>query len=554
MIKRIFIVAILALSLSASAQRGETQSRELEAAQGMEVMLSIYSNANLFYVDTVNPTKLVNDAMFGMLSKLDPYTEYIPKDGLSDFEFATTGKYGGVGALIRQRGEWVEISEPYFGTPSDLAGLKAGDRLLEIDGVSLEDLGSAKVSSMLKGDPNTTFTLKYRPIKDTTTTVTVDITRQKIVIPGVPYYGIVGDSIGYIRFDNFTAGGAQEVKSAYQSLIKGGKLKGLILDLRSNGGGIVGEAIDIIGMFTPKGEEVLEMRGKVKEMNSTYKTRYAPLDLEIPMVVLMSRVSASASEIVAGAFQDLDRAVIIGNRSFGKGLVQSTRDVPDGGILKMTTAKYYTPSGRCIQALDYTHRRDDGSVGHIPDTLIQEFTTKNGRKVFDGGGIMPDIKLEDVYLSKFAAIVLAYGFIDDFANIYAAHNSIAKEDFELTDKIYKEFCDFMEDKTIEYESLSSVKLGELRDAAKREKYDERIIEELDAIAAKIKDDKATELEASKEDIKELLSSAILTRMHYESASIEHSLTIDPAVKEAIAVLEDEAKYNEILTSKDTSKN
>ncbi len=554
MLKRIFFIVFLLSSLTVSAQKGKTQSRELETAKGMEVMLSIYRDANLFYVDSLEPTKLVKDAMVGMLSKLDPYTEYIPEDGLSDFEFATTGKYGGVGALIRQRDNWVEISETYKGTPSDKVGLKAGDRLLEIDGVSLENLGSSKVSSMLKGDANTTFTLKYRPIKDTTTSVTVEITREKIVVPGVPYYGMVTDSIGYIRFDNFMAGGAQEVRSAYAKLAKGDKLSGLILDLRSNGGGIVSEAIDIIGMFIKSGEKVLEMRGKVKEMNSSYTTQHAPVDLEIPLVVLMSRISASASEIVAGAFQDLDRAVIIGNRSFGKGLVQSTQEVPHGGMLKMTTAKYYTPSGRCIQALDYTHRHEDGSVGHIPDSLIQQFTTRNGRKVYDGGGIMPDIKIEKEFFSKFAAIVMAYGFIDDFANIYAANHQLPKEDFEVTDEIYSEFCKFMEDKTIEYESLSSVKLKELRDAAVSEKYDQRIIEELDAIAQKIKDDKNTELQNSKEDIKEILAGSLLTRMHYKSAAIEHTLTNDPEVNQAIAVIQNQSRYNEILTTQDTSKN
>ncbi len=473
--RKIFITALAAISLGATAQSPVTQNNELEAAKGMEIMLSIYRDANLFYVDTLQPQKLVTDAMGSMLSKLDPYTEYITKEDMGDFEMTTTGKYGGIGSLIRQRGEWVEISEPYEGTPSARAGLKAGDRLVEIDGVSLKNLGSSKVSNMLKGDPGTTFALTYRPIKDTLTTQTIDITRERIAIPGVPYYGIVGGSIGYIRFSTFTVGGAKEVGNALKELEKNSKLTGLILDLRNNGGGVVGEAIDIINLFVSSGKEVLNIRGKVSEMNSTYKTKHKPTDLKIPLTVLINSSSASASEIVAGALQDLDRAVIVGDRSFGKGLVQSTRDVPYGGMLKMTTAKYYTPSGRCIQALDYTHRREDGSVGVIPDSLINEFYTAGGRTVYDGGGITPDIKLQNEYLSKFSALVMAYGFIDDFSNEYAAHNTPPKEGFEITDEIYSDFVDFMQDKTIEYESLSAIKLKELRDAATREEYSDKIL-------------------------------------------------------------------------------
>ncbi len=548
--RKIFITALAAISLGATAQSPVTQNNELEAAKGMEIMLSIYRDANLFYVDTLQPQKLVTDAMGSMLSKLDPYTEYITKEDMGDFEMTTTGKYGGIGSLIRQRGEWVEISEPYEGTPSARAGLKAGDRLVEIDGVSLKNLGSSKVSNMLKGDPGTTFALTYRPIKDTLTTQTIDITRERIAIPGVPYYGIVGGSIGYIRFSTFTVGGAKEVGNALKELEKNSKLTGLILDLRNNGGGVVGEAIDIINLFVSSGKEVLNIRGKVSEMNSTYKTKHKPTDLKIPLTVLINSSSASASEIVAGALQDLDRAVIVGDRSFGKGLVQSTRDVPYGGMLKMTTAKYYTPSGRCIQALDYTHRREDGSVGVIPDSLINEFHTAGGRTVYDGGGITPDIKLQNEYLSKFSALVMAYGFIDDFSNEYAAHNTPPKEGFEITDEIYSDFVDFMQDKTIEYESLSAIKLKELRDAATREEYSDKILEELDAIADKIKDDKDAELERNKEEIKEIIQTSILTRLYFSAAAIEASLPNDKVINRAIELLSNPTEYNDILSGKE----
>ncbi len=553
--KKLLLLAVLLLgTLNANAQRGETQSRELEAAKGMETLLSIYGDVNLFYVDSVSPSKVVQDAAQGMLTKLDPYSEYISEQDMGDFEFTTTGKYGGVGALIRQRGQWVEIAEPYENSPSHKAGLKAGDRLLEIDGKDLKGVGSAGVSNRLKGDPGTTFTLLYRPIKDTTTTVEIEITRERITVPSVPYYAIIDDSVGFIHLSSFTKDCAVEVQEAYEALKQTGKMRSLILDLRYNGGGIVGEAVDIIGMFVPKGSKVLEMRGKVQEMNSVYTTRKTPVDLDMPLAVLINNSSASASEIVAGALQDLDRAVVVGTRSFGKGLVQSTRGVPYGGILKLTTAKYYTPSGRCIQALDYTHRRDDGSVEHIPDSLIQEFTTKAGRKVYDGGGIMPDVVADADMLSKFTSLLMFYGYIDDFANLWAAHNTPAKDGFSISDETYAEFKEFMQDKTFEYESVSALKLEELREAAKNDKYEERITKELDAIAEKIKDDKNAELQRHEAEVKDMMVDAILTRLYFSKAAIEHSLVDDKVVDKAVEILDNRAEYNRILKEQDTKKN
>lgn len=550
----VFLLTLVAVvSTTAQAQMGDVQQKEMEVAQGMEVMLSIYSDVNLFYVDEVDPQKMVKDAMKGMLTKLDPYTEYIPKEDMDDFEFATTGKYGGIGSLIRQNGEWVEISEPYEGTPAAKAGLKAGDRLLEIDGESLHNASSAKVSSMLKGDPNTKFTLVYRPIADTTTTKTVEIERERIVVPGVPYYGVLSDSVGYIRLSNFTKGCAVEVKNAFTELKKDNKINSLVLDLRGNGGGVVGEAVDILNMFLPQNTEVLQIKGKVKEMNSSYITKNSPMDLDIPLVVLVNSMSASASEIVAGALQDLDRAVVMGSRSFGKGLVQSPRDMPYDGMLKVTIAKYYTPSGRSIQMLDYTHRKDDGSVGHIPDSLIKEYYTKNGRKVYNGGGIVPDEKIEVEYLTKFSIILSAYGFIDDFANLYAAKNAPVEQGFKVDDKIYAEFSEFIKDKEIEYESGTMVKLKALREMAELEKYDERILEELDSIEEKIKDDRTADLIESREDIVEFLESAILTRWFFSARAIEHSLGGDKVVEQAVELLEDEARYQTILKEQDTEK-
>lgn len=552
-ISKQLIVAIFVLLAAMQAGAQSLPKRDLATARGMEILLNIYRDVNLFYVDSTKADKLLQDAAGGMLEQLDPYSEYIPAKEMDNFEFITTGKYGGMGSLIRQRGNWVEIAEPYLGTPSDRAGLKAGDRLLAIDGVSLKSLGSQKVSDMLKGEPGTKFSLTVREVKDTTTTRTVEIVREKIVVPGVPYFGMVADSVGYIRLSNFTEGCATEVRQALEKLRSNTEMKRVILDLRGNGGGIVGEAIDIVGLFVPKGTDVLKIRGRVEQMNSTYTTRHAPLDLNSELVVMVNSSSASASEIVAGALQDLDRAVVVGQRSFGKGLVQATRPVAYDGILKLTTAKYYTPSGRCIQALDYTHRKEDGSVGHVPDSIIKVYTTRSGRKVYDGGGIMPDVRMEAQYLSQFGAILTAYGFIDDFANIYAVHNE-RPSGFEVNDKIYDSFMKFMEDKPITYQSMSSRALNDLRTALKREKYDSRVSEEMEAIESKIKDDKMAQLVQFKDELKELLADAIITRWSYASGAIENSIADDSEIQKAIEILGNKVEYDRILTSQDTEKN
>lgn len=539
-------------------QPSPPKGKEIELAKQMEILLSVYRDANLFYVDSTKPDEMVNDALKGMLSELDPYTEYIPATAMDDFEFQVTGKYAGIGSLIRQRGtgdkSWVEISEPYEGTPSDKAGLKAGDRLLEIDGQSLQGLGSQRVSAMLKGDPDTKFTLKYRPLSDTTTTRSIEITRRKIAIAGVPYFGMVGDGVGYVRLNTFTEGSAREVRDALDKLHEQGGVQSLILDLRGNGGGSVGEAIDIVGLFVPRNTEALKIQGRVAQTSATYRTRVEPTYRDLPLAVLVNSSSASASEIVAGALQDLDRAVIIGQRSFGKGLVQSPRPMPYNGLLKLTTAKYYTPSGRCIQALDYTHRRDDGSVGHVPDSLIKAFKTTVGRTVYNGGGIMPDVKIEAEYLSKFTAILTAYGFIDDFANLYAAQNAKPAIRFRVDDNIYDRFVKFMSDNTIEYESLSSRKLKDLVEAAKKEKYTDKISADLQSIADKIKDDKMQELETFKAELKEMIASAIVTRWAYARGAIEHSIKDDKEIDQARALLANRSEYKRILTEQDTDKN
>lgn len=562
---RQLLIMLMALVISISATQAQqpaanvqtNSEQDYKMGKAMETFFNLFRSVNMFYVDTTAPDKMVKTAIDAMLDELDPYTEYIPENQMDDFDFMTTGKYAGIGSLIRQRGAWVEISEPYKGTPSDRAGMKAGDRLVEIDGVSLKNLGSEKVSSMLKGEANTTFRLKYVPIKDTTKMVEVVITREKILVPSVPYSGYIKDSIGYIRFTNFTEDGARQVREAYHRLRSTGNLKGLIIDLRGNGGGIVDGAIDIAGMFIPEGSTVTTLQGRTSQSNKVYKSKHAPVDLKLPLAVLINSSSASASEILAGALQDMDRAVIIGNRSFGKGLVQTTRPVTNNSLLKITIAKYYTPSGRCIQAIDYTHRNDDGSVKHIPDSLIREFKTLAGRKVYDGGGINPDIKTKNQLWSKFVAILMAYGFVDDFANIYAAKNPAQPlKTFKVDDKIYNQFTAFMADKSIDYTSPTQTALNELKKQAQNEKYLDQIKELVDSIEAKIKDDKNALLKSRADEVKEVLSNAIITRWYYNSGANEYTLlnSDDNDLNAAIETLSNPQKYNKILKEQDTSKN
>lgn len=538
-----------------------SQRHDLEIGRSMETFFNIFREVNLYYVDTTSPAQMVKEAGNAMLEGLDPYTEYLPAEEMADFETLTTGKYAGLGALIRKSsdGRWVEVAEPYRGTPSDKAGLKAGDRILSVDGVDMTGREVAFASDRMRGKAGTTAVLVVRPIADTTTTKTLHIRRERISVPAVPYYGWIKDSVGqdsvgYIRLNSFTENCAAEVRAALTALRQrsGGNLKGLILDLRDNTGGILSEAVKIAGLFVPRNTTVVTTRGRVPEMNATYRTVGEPVAPVVPLAVLINSASASASEIVAGSLQDLDRAVIIGQRSFGKGLVQSTRPVGENGYVKLTTAKYYTPSGRCIQAMDYSHRNEDGSVGTVPDSLIRSYRTAGGRTVYDGGGIMPDVKLSPEYLSKFTVILLGSGYIDDFANHYAIEHEPTR-DFAVDDSTYAAFCAFMADKPIAFESGTERLLEQLRKVAEREKYSERISEELETIAGKIKDDKAAELKAFAPEIRNVLADAVMTRWFYDSGRLEYMLRRDKTTRQAADILLDRGEYTRIVTTRDTDK-
>lgn len=522
------------------------KNKDFEIVKNLDIFYTLFREVNLFYVDETDPEKLVEKSIEGMLETLDPYTTFIPESEMDDFKFMTTGKYGGIGALIRRNDHYTVITDPYEGFPAQKAGLKAGDVIIEIDGVSILDKSAQDVSELLKGTPNTEVNLLIeRPGEEEEITKT--IVRERISISGVPYYGTLNDETGYIRISNFTQNVHEDVKEAVKQLKNEG-VKGLVIDLRNNPGGLLIEAVEIANLFVPKGQEIVSTKGKVKQWDNVYKTQNEPLDTIIPLTVLVSRGSASASEIVAGALQDLDRAVIIGQKTFGKGLVQTTRPLSYNAQLKVTTAKYYIPSGRCIQALDYKHRNEDGSVGYVPDSLKSEFQTKAGRKVYDGGGIVPDIEMEQEQLSNIAISLYTKSLIFDYATEYAIeHETIpAISEFKITKDIYDDFKEFLSDKDYDYETKSDENLKELIESAKREKYYEKAKEEFEKLELKLAHDKEKDLETFKDDISKYIREEIVGRYHYQKGEIRASIDNDETVFKAVEILKENESYKSIL--------
>ncbi len=535
---------------------------DFKLGQNVELVVNTMRSIFLYYVDPVDPDMLGKNAAAGMVSALDPYTELIHADESGDFELMTTGKYGGIGSTIRQRGEWVQVAEPYENTPAGRAGLEIGDTFLEVDGKDAKGMTTAQVSATLKGDPGTNVTIRVRKFY-TGQEQTITLRREVISLPSVPYYGMAADSVGYIRHTEFTEGSADDVRSALGAL-KAQGARSLVIDLRGNGGGIMQEAVKILAMFVPRGTEVVSMRGRGEGTSKQYLTENEPLELEMPIAVLVDGYSASAAEIVAGALQDLDRGVIIGQRTFGKGLVQSPMPVGFGSYVKITTAKYYIPSGRCIQAIDYSQQQRADSTGvemrqrAIPDSLISEFRTAGGRKVYDGGGVMPDIRLEPEYNSRFAIVAYSKGLIDDFADEWSLANrgkrDISPSRFALTDEDWAAFTRFMEGKDLDYESATGATLDHLRSVAEYERYMTPEVEALvDSLASALRDDNEANLRLYREELSGLIEDAIILRSHHSRGVAEHNLASDRALARAIETLRDAAQYREILTSRDTEK-
>lgn len=527
---------------------------DFKLGQNIELLVGMMRNLRFYYVDEVDVDRLAKNAAAGMVSELDPYTELIHADDMQEFELMTTGKYGGIGSLIRQKGDYVAIAEPYKDSPADRAGLQIGDKFLEIEGRDAKGMTTAQISSILKGEAGSNIRIKVRKFY-TGDVQSLTIRREVIAMPAITYYGMIADSIGYIRHSEFTDGCSDDIRGALADLKSQGA-KALVLDYRSNGGGIMQEAVKIISMFVPKGTEAVSMRGRGKETNKQYRTATEPLDTEIPMAVLTDGYSASAAEIVAGAMQDLDRAVLIGQRTFGKGLVQSTLPVGFNSYLKTTTAKYYIPSGRCIQAIDYSHRNETGGVGFVPDSLIREFRTAGGRRIYDGGGVMPDIRLEPEYSSRFAMIAYTKGYIDEFVDKWCLENrgrDTSPRTFALTDADYRMFTDMLKDKDFGYESATKESIRTLRRNAERERYLDDIAKYIDEMEAALRDDNEANLALYREELTEIIESDIILRGHYSRGVSEHNIHGDKAIAEAVAILGNPARYAEIITSKDTER-
>jgi carboxyl-terminal processing protease len=541
---RLFI--IIALVTAVSFGFVTLRDKEFEIVKNLEIFCSLFNELDRFYVDQINPDKLIKSAIDGMLTSLDPYTTYIPEEDMEDFTFMTTGEYGGIGALIRKGGDFAMIAEPYENFPAQLAGLKAGDTIFTINGVSTKGKEISQVSELLKGTPNTSLKVTIKRV-GLNGIIEKTLTRQKITIPNVPYYGFVENKIGYIRLSGFTKDAGIEAREALLKLKEKGA-EAIILDLRGNPGGLLIESVQITNLFIAKDQEVVSTRGKVKQWDNVYKTMADPVDISIPLVVLVNRGSASASEIVAGALQDMDRAVILGQRTFGKGLVQTTRPLSYNSQLKVTTAKYYIPSGRCIQAVDYSNRNEDGSVGYIPDSLISEFSTQHGRKVFDGGGVAPDIAVEPVQVSNIAISLYTKNLIFDYATAFAAEKKTFTNinELKLSDADYNRFLAFLNGKNYDYTTESDDKLDELIKVAKQEKYFDSAQNEFETLKSKLAHDKNKDLQNFSPEIKSLLYEEIASRYFYQKGRIMASLDEDPELAKALEILKNHQVYESVL--------
>lgn len=521
-----------------------------EISKNLDIFATMFREVNLYYVDEIKPTDLMKTGIDAMLESLDPYTNYIPEDDIEDARFMTTGQYGGIGALIRTKDDYVVIAEPYENAPAAKAGLMAGDVVLEVEGKSTKGKTTSDVVKILKGTPNTPVIItiqrpgEEKPIEKT-------IIREEIKVKNVPYFGMVDDKIGMIKLTGFTEDAGREVKDALVKLKENPNLEGVILDLRGNPGGLLREAINIVNVFVEKGLDIVATKGKVKEWDKTYKSLNNPADLTIPLAILVNRSSASAAEIVSGSLQDLDRGVVIGQRSFGKGLVQTSRPLTYNTQIKITTSKYYIPSGRCIQAKDYSQRNDDGSVGTVPDSLIREFKTKNGRKVYDGGGVNPDVSLAMKEYAPITRAIAGESFMFDFATQYRIKNPTISgaKDFKVTEALFNEFVEYIGDKEIKYETESEELLKKLKTAAEKEKYFSAFEKEYNALKEKMMRDKKADMVKARAEISDLLADEIVSRYYYQRGRIENSFATDSEITRALEILKDKTFYNDVLTGK-----
>lgn len=536
-------LAVVPLPLSANTPDGK---KDFEISKNFDILHALYRELDQFYVDSVKPEKALKNAINGLMSSYDPYTNYMAETETEELKFLTTGEYGGVGAMIGQRNGKVMVLEPYEGLPAQKVGLMYGDILLEIGGVKMTGDNMNRASELLKGQPGTTVKVVYtregmkKPVEKT-------ILRELVVINQVTWHGLVDDKTGYINLSGFTGKSSQEVRAALLDLKKMGAEK-LIIDLRGNGGGLLDEAVSICNLFVPKGQEIVNTRGKVHQWDKTYKTTREPVDSVMPLVVMVNSGSASSSEIVVGALQDLDRAVILGTRSYGKGLVQTTRSIPYNGLLKITTAKYYIPSGRCIQAIDYSNRNEDGSVGRIPDSLTHVFSTRDGRKVRDGGGIIPDIDCKDERGAEITYDLMDSLYFFEYANqYYRKHEKIAPvADFKLSDADYADFLAYVKSRGFSYVSPSKKVLEKLKEAMQKDNFTTSAKLELSALENKLDRSLDENFVTFRDEIELMLSTEIVSRYYFQKGELQQSLKFDPCLKRSVEVLKDLDLYRKTL--------
>ncbi|MDE5611673.1 MAG: S41 family peptidase [Odoribacter sp.] len=544
--KKILFIAVTAIAVTCGLTALRNDDKSFEISKHLNIYATLFRDINMFYVDETNPGDLVTTSIKSMLKSLDPYTVYYPESEMEDVKLMTTGEYAGIGSVISKKGDHVIIREPYKNSPATKAGLLPGDIILSIDGNSTKGKDTEDVSTMLKGQPGKEITIKVqREYEDKP--LEKKAIREKIQIPSVPFFGLVNDSTGYIYLTSFTDKSANDVRTAIIELKNKGA-KSLILDLRGNSGGLLDQAVEIVNFFVPKNSKVVSTRGKVKQWDKEYNAEKNPIAPDMPLAVLIDRGSASASEIVSGALQDLDRAVLVGERSFGKGLVQTVRDLSYNTKLKVTTAKYYIPSGRCIQALDYSHRNPDGSVGKVPDSLITEYATKNGRKVYDGGGISPDVKVEAEEYARITQELVLQDLTFDFVNNYALrHPEIpAIKDFKVSDDIYNQFKQYLKEKNFSYETSSQQMLEKLIETAKAEKYFDASKEEIEKLQKEFAHSIDRDMNLFKEEIMSFLAEQFIQRYYYQEGVIEYKMMHDKEVAKAVEILADRNEYQKLL--------
>ncbi len=523
--------------------------RYFEIAKNLDIFATLFKEINAYYVDEINPNKLMRTGIDAMLESLDPYTNYIPEDDIEDYRTMTTNQYGGIGAIIGRSNGRNLIMMPYEGFPAHKNGLKIGDELIKIDGVNVADKNTTEISKLLKGQANTEVKVEVNRYGHNKP-LTFKLKREKITIDNVPFYGMVNTDIGYIQLTDFTTSAGKEVSKALSSLKEDGATK-VILDLRSNPGGLLNEAVNVTNVFIPRGREVVSTKGKVSDWNKTYRALNNPVDTEIPLVVLTNNRSASASEIVSGTVQDYDRGVLIGTKTFGKGLVQATRPLSYNSQLKVTTAKYYIPSGRCIQAINYNERNEDGSVKRIPDSLKVEFETNNGRTVYDGAGIEPDIEEEERNLAPITVSLISKGLIFDYATIYYySRESIAPAaEFSLTETEFDEFVGWLQDKDYDYVTKVEKTLEDVITLSRKEKFNGVVEETINELKSRIKHNKEKDLQKFREEIRIALEDEIVKRYYLNQGSIKASFDDDPQILKAIEVLNNTSQYDQILARK-----